>query len=47
MLNSGVAGEIDHELSIDRSIKTFCRCNFKTTDYINLTFLNVEVSVRK
>jgi hypothetical protein len=47
MLNSSVASEIDHELSTDRSIKTFCRCNFKTTDYINLTFLNVEVSISK
>jgi hypothetical protein len=28
MLNSSVAGEIDHELSTDKSIKTFCRCNF-------------------
>jgi hypothetical protein len=47
MLNSSVAGEIDHELSTDRSIKTFCWCNFKTTDYINLTFLDIKVSVSK
>jgi hypothetical protein len=43
MLNSSIACEIDHEFSINRFIKAFCRCDFEATDNINTSLVNIEV----